>query len=649
METFRTTTTSLVGVIALMTALGAPCTAAECSAPLECSDPENEMECPYSIDSSEYVLILLDMSGSMMREGLTVGTPRWRDAMAAAGNWITAYQTSALSSFQHHIAVWGFAEGAMIPLWPMSSNDCSTATNFVQVASTRTGSPLTNMCFMPDGVAYDSLIAAFDQGGSIDSQHPPELGGPQTNLAQGLCEMIAYVMGASGEQWSIILEADGNENYTALNDLCFGEAAILPKNFVLNPIVDDWGFQGAATETTWQSKTMRAAARYTEPQFDAVQDALGPGTYKGSDYCNFYGIHACYTGNECTGLGANLHWKVDSHQTVCDAEGTDCSPWVYASGGSYPSKPVALAAPVAVQGENADSCGSVCLAAAPTEASAMTPPSSVFPSLPFGEIGLFETLSTSTSKSVYTVYQRIEGKVYGMDHVIPADVDDSGCADQADLAIIMQQDVWMHRSIASRQIAVRADIDRDGFVSTSDRDMILSPAYWGEGCVNFPPHPEGGVSCWNNLVDGEETDVDCGGADCLPCPNGGACDVDEDCENSSCIGGICGGAVVTCTADIALDLGAPGAQKTVDNASCLKVQAGLPPWWDTRRMTLQTQNGGTFPVPFSWRSECTGSSGTGLFTGFWQSRILDITSENCPTLIQLQGAGGPVKLVYYGL
>ena len=46
------------------------------------------------------------------------------------------------------------------------------------------------------------------------------------------------------------------------------------------------------------------------------------------------------------------------------------------------------------------------------------------------------------------------------------------------------------------------------------------------------------VLCSNNVKDQDETDVDCGGIICSPCPDGKLCMVDSDCENSYCHMGI---------------------------------------------------------------------------------------------------------------
>ncbi|APR85895.1 Tryptophan synthase alpha chain [Minicystis rosea] len=58
------------------------------------------------------------------------------------------------------------------------------------------------------------------------------------------------------------------------------------------------------------------------------------------------------------------------------------------------------------------------------------------------------------------------------------------------------------------------------------------------------------ASCTDNTKNGDETDVDCGGAHCLKC-NGEACGSPTECKSASCVGsGKCGwGSGVPCTTD----------------------------------------------------------------------------------------------------
>ena len=46
--------------------------------------------------------------------------------------------------------------------------------------------------------------------------------------------------------------------------------------------------------------------------------------------------------------------------------------------------------------------------------------------------------------------------------------------------------------------------------------------------------------CDDGLVEGGETDVDCGGTACAPCEGGQRCSADRDCVTNYCAGGICG-------------------------------------------------------------------------------------------------------------
>ncbi len=49
-------------------------------------------------------------------------------------------------------------------------------------------------------------------------------------------------------------------------------------------------------------------------------------------------------------------------------------------------------------------------------------------------------------------------------------------------------------------------------------------------------------TCGDNMVDGDETDVDCGGPLCTPCNTGKHCLVDKDCRSKICSAGTCAAA-----------------------------------------------------------------------------------------------------------
>ena len=47
------------------------------------------------------------------------------------------------------------------------------------------------------------------------------------------------------------------------------------------------------------------------------------------------------------------------------------------------------------------------------------------------------------------------------------------------------------------------------------------------------------AGCVNEVLDGTETDVDCGGGDCVRCELGQTCEDDDDCQTRACVGSVC--------------------------------------------------------------------------------------------------------------
>jgi hypothetical protein len=60
--------------------------------------------------------------------------------------------------------------------------------------------------------------------------------------------------------------------------------------------------------------------------------------------------------------------------------------------------------------------------------------------------------------------------------------------------------------------------------------------------VDLSPCPDGRCAaapvnrCFDRVLDGDETDVDCGGAVCPPCPPGADCVTGADCDSKVCQG-----------------------------------------------------------------------------------------------------------------
>jgi len=187
-------------------------------------------------------------------------------------------------------------------------------------------------------------------------------------------------------------------------------------------------------------------------------------------------------------------------------------------------------------------------------------------------------------------------------------------------------------------------------------DILTVPTNSGGGIsVTFPPRERGPVTVSTELPEGgpfaptdrTETPVDaCVPAAVVPtCSDG----IKNQGETGVDCGGPCPACAPACTAATAVDLGAPGTNKTVPINGCVRVQSGYPSWWGTRPMRLETAGSGHYPVPFTWSNTCSGSSGSGTFTADFQSKTLTTTNKACVTLIDLQGSGtANVTLRYWG-
>ncbi|MDC0716620.1 lamin tail domain-containing protein [Nannocystis bainbridge] len=81
-------------------------------------------------------------------------------------------------------------------------------------------------------------------------------------------------------------------------------------------------------------------------------------------------------------------------------------------------------------------------------------------------------------------------------------------------------------------------------------------------------------SCKDGLQNGDETDIDCGGAACPACPDGDACVLDDDCAGHSCIDGSCGPVPATCDDELQngdetdLDCGGPDCPACGESQAC---------------------------------------------------------------------------------
>ena len=79
-----------------------------------------------------------------------------------------------------------------------------------------------------------------------------------------------------------------------------------------------------------------------------------------------------------------------------------------------------------------------------------------------------------------------------------------------------------------------ADCERNPCLATRECDWVNNSCVLA-GTIDRPPSKD---QCFNGILDGDETDVDCGGS-CNPCSEGKACIVDSDCRSGLCSEGVC--------------------------------------------------------------------------------------------------------------
>jgi hypothetical protein len=81
------------------------------------------------------------------------------------------------------------------------------------------------------------------------------------------------------------------------------------------------------------------------------------------------------------------------------------------------------------------------------------------------------------------------------------------------------------------------------------------------------------ASCTDGVKDGTETDVDCGGATCSPCPDNDTCLLAGDCTD-----GVCSGNPLTCQAPTCTDGVKNGSETDTDcGGSCNALGKTCPP------------------------------------------------------------------------
>jgi hypothetical protein len=453
-----------------------------------------------SAQVTEYSLILLDRTGSMSEPTATdpgtgaVIATRWTDAMDAASSLITGRDLTDLATTRAY-SIWDFRvlgeQTTAQQVWPASAADCPADTSFITV--TASGGGTNNYCDFRNNNPgpYAALLGILTAYKTDPNRTPDATRLGRTPLAHALCrslDQIRLTIAAGGARQTITLESDGIENESPVDSVCgsFREASTHPTfiadpNFVFTKNVQDWGLSGLGGANgasqipagSWEARVVRRALRLNNP-----------------DAANAITNLPITTAPETA--ATNIAWRVDVHYRTCASgtnpcqAGTAIAPLAAFSqiGGGDPTAQAdgPAAAPVAALLVSGGGTTGQTVTVTPTQ------------SIPLGELNFFKNLAsprfpTKNGGSVRSFYREIkieEGQVFGRTHLVPGDVDDSRCTDQADLNIVMQKDVWMQRAVRPCEICERADLNRDGWVNKADRAIVINN--WGAN-KNQPCRP----------------------------------------------------------------------------------------------------------------------------------------------------------------
>jgi hypothetical protein len=464
----------------------------------------------FASDPTEFNLILLDRTGSMITSTGS-STTRWTDGLDSAINMINTMDLSD-TSVQRAYAIWDFRLGAgttngdpnqtnAAPVWPKSDTDCKAVCSTCKMISlTSSDASITNnYCdFTNSGITdpYTNLIALLNGYKTDPNRMPDPNGNGRTPLSDSFCRVMNQIRSTASTVTQIItLETDGLENQSSLGDCGNYSVESSVANFISDPTftwqktVADWGMSAAsgsglpdAIDSTvtpgggsWEARVVRRALRLTTP---SSKDAT-------AHYINYPSPTTTEKAQ------TNIAWRIGAHYTTFNnsltAAATSATPTVMAVYGGD-TRDIDLRSPQQF------SAPAVAGLTASTTASAT---STVTISIPQSELSLFRLMASpsfstkgkSASRSAFQAVTLLPGQTYGTYHKLAGDVDDSGCTDGADYSILTQKDVWRQRALPPNQIAMRADLNKDGWVNEADRSILL--AHWGEGCINKPgPAPK---------------------------------------------------------------------------------------------------------------------------------------------------------------
>lgn len=429
--------------------------------------------------SPQLIMVILDDTGSMTTTGMAgnASVIRWDDAVMGAINWVMTDQSDFATPREY--SIWTFRNDTVIggnqnglkQIYPSATEvgACDPLTPL----DTTTSSCIMSTSTTKGPASYATILAALSNIQN-DTRYRAVVG-PNTPLADSLCTAITSIESiAAANVRNITFESDGGENSSL--GVCSGlesAAFTVPASAT---DVSTWGM----TPGSWQDSVVRRGVHVTLPAATAVTQPLQTGDHIG--------------GSE------NLiwAWRVDAHYGVCQPGDAPPCPAPGASPMALKASPLVAAAPQIVQSSPtemitirpfaalATPAAAAFVAAAPLAAAASSPALNIAAA----DLGLFQGLGRSTPKSSFRSFIANSGTVFGTNHKLAGDVDDSGCVDHADFAEVTQSDVYLHEAVQPNQLAIRADLNRDGWVNKADALIVINN--WGHGCINSagpPPAP----------------------------------------------------------------------------------------------------------------------------------------------------------------
>ena len=412
-------------------------------------------------NADEYVLILLDRSASMGDAAVTgAATPAfWDNAIAAAQSWVHQDKTPVKGEARpaRGYAVWTFFDDTCSKC-PGSRCGCpNTQKNVKQIwpalAAAGKGLP-SDECTPANGGTLETtsgtcVFAASNAGDKMydllknkilaalaKTRPSPHANTP---LAESLCLAVEKLqVVARDKPKMIVLETDGGESSSVSACSGFGSVALAGDAFDKK---EGWGLTANSWQDTFLRRLIRIGRFPPRPDDPRANDAQERAAVK-------FGRGILLPGER---LPSTLRLRTDLHYAICDPAAPSSSPCTEPDRSADPPF---------------------------RELFAKTGPSR--PSVHPGEMSFFKALTKALPGSTLREFVRAPAGSLGTKHKIAGDVDDSGCVDDTDLYFMTSKEVWFSRAVAPAIDAVRADLNRDGWVNQKDASILLST--WGKGC-----------------------------------------------------------------------------------------------------------------------------------------------------------------------